>query len=331
MLTIENLTVRFGAVTAVDAVTLEVAQGTTLAVMGESGSGKSTLLRSIAGLNAPESGIIAWNGVDLAATPAHQRKFGLMFQDYALFPHLTVEQNVAFGLRMARVDASPRTRAVERHLDLVGLHGYGARPVDQLSGGEQQRVALARTLAADPQLVLLDEPLGALDRSRRDQLLTDMQRIFAESGVGAVYVTHDHHEAFAVADEIAVLHAGRLVRRGRPDEVWADPAHSAAATLLGFPIASIQVEDGSGRLGGATFRLDSADGRQRVAVGPGAITIDQTGNLEVTVLARRFEGGSTVAVVDVAGQELIADAPHGIELGPAQASIDASLLRRLDD
>lgn len=331
MLEVRDLSVRFGDTTALDDVSLEVAGGTTLAVMGESGSGKSTLLRAIAGLVQPVTGSISWNGTDLADTPAHLRRFGLMFQDYALFPHLSVAENVGFGLRMAGVGAAERVAVTASHLELVGLAGYDTRPVDELSGGERQRVALARTLAADPQLILLDEPLGALDRSRRDQLLADMQRIFSDRGVAAIYVTHDHHEAFAVADEIAVLHEGRLVRRGSPELLWSDPGHPVVATLLGFPVASLVVQDGVGRLADATFEVDLADGSHQVAVLPGALRIDQAGNVDVRVTARRFEGGETVAVVEVDSQELLATGPHGVALGRARAVVDPGLLRLLDD
>ncbi len=329
MLSVRDLTVHYGADPALESVSIEVTPNSTLAVMGESGSGKSTLLRAIAGLVSPTSGAIVWHGTDLAATPAYQRNFGLMFQDYALFPHLTVGENVAFGLRMAGVVAEERAEVATRYLDLVGLTGYSNRAVDELSGGEQQRVALARTLAAGPQLVLLDEPLGALDRSRRDQLLADMQRIFSASGITAVYVTHDHHEAFAVADHIAVLHEGKLIRHGVPEVIWADPQHTAVATLLGFPIATVEVQDGIGRLGAAAFPLALPNGTHPVAMGPGAITIDAAGDLPVTVVARRFEGGVTVAVIQAAGQELTAHAPHGVRLGRTGASVDPQLIRRL--
>jgi len=331
MLRVHDLTVRYGTTAALAAVTIDMEQGSTVAVMGESGSGKSTLLRAIAGLVTPSTGSIQWNGTDLAATPAHQRRFGLMFQDYALFPHLSVGENVAFGLRMAGVATGERTRITDRHLSLVGLSGYGHRPVDELSGGEQQRVALARTLASDPQLVLLDEPLGALDRSRRDQLMADMQRIFADSGVGAIYVTHDHHEAFAVADQIAVLHNGELVRQGRPDLVWNEPGHEAVATLLGFPIASIAVHDGIGSLGAVSFPLELSNGQHTVALSPAALKIDAEGDLDVDVVARRFEGGVTVAVIETAGQQLTALAPHGVRLGATRATVDSSLIRLLAD
>ncbi|NND03525.1 MAG: ABC transporter ATP-binding protein [Acidimicrobiia bacterium] len=330
MLSVEDLTVRYGDATALDSVDIEMPAGATLAVMGESGSGKSTLLRAIAGLVKPASGAIYWNGENIVNRPAHQRGFGLMFQDYALFPHLSVAENVSFGLRMTGVSSEEQARATTHHLQLVGLSGYHERHVDELSGGEQQRVALARTLAADPQLVLLDEPLGALDRSRRDQLLADMQQIFTDSGVGAIYVTHDHHEAFAVADQIAVLHEGRLVRSGPPNGVWADPRHATVATLLGFPVARIAVRGGVGELGSATFAINLPDGAHQVALGHGAITINTAGDLDVKVVARRFEGGTTIGIIEAAGQELAAQAPPAVQLGKARASIDPEQFRLLE-
>ena len=226
MLLVEDVTVRFGEKVALDGATLEVGSAETLALLGPSGSGKSTLLRAIAGLEILDRGRITFDGEDLATTPTHLRRFGLMFQGYALFPHLTVVQNIAFGLRMQGMDESKATEA----LALVGLEGMAGRSVDRLSGGEQQRVALARTLAPEPRLVMLDEPVGALDRQLRRRLIEEMGEIL--TGRCVIYVTHDHDEARSIADRIALLHEGGVVQTGRYDELVGTPANEWVAGFL---------------------------------------------------------------------------------------------------
>jgi len=327
MLRCEGLNVTFGSTVALRSVDLDVAAGEVVAIMGESGSGKSTLLRVIAGLVAPDSGAVEWNGREVTSTPTHLRRFGLMFQDYALFPHLDVAANIEFGLRMQGTAPDERGAIVGRMLDLVGLDGYAGRPVNELSGGEQQRVALARTLAPEPDLILLDEPLGALDRARRDQLLADMQRIFSTVGVTALYVTHDHNEAFAIAGRVAVLDAGRKVADSGPRELWTDPGHTAVATLLGFPVLpDVTVDSGFAHIGDASVGVDLPDGSYQLAVGPGAVVVDPAGAVATKVLATRFESGVAKAIVEIEGHEVLAEAPHGLVPGPAQIHIDGSRL-----
>ena len=213
------MTVRFGDTVAVDDVDLAVPAGTVLAVLGPSGCGKSTLLRAVAGLERPTAGTTSYDGHDLARTPVHRRGFALMFQDGQLFPHLDVAANVAYPLRLRRVPRDERRGRVDELLDLVGLEGYDDREVTTLSGGERQRVALARALAVEPRMLLLDEPLSALDRGLRERLATELREILAAAGVTAMLVTHDHEEAFAVADRMAVMRDGpdrpaRLARGG---------------------------------------------------------------------------------------------------------------------
>jgi spermidine/putrescine transport system ATP-binding protein len=206
----------------------------TICLLGPSGSGKSTLLRLIAGLEAPEQGQILWHGHDLASVPPHLRDFGMVFQDYALFPHLDVFDNVAFGLRMKNWTTVRIRSRVDEVLELVDLSGFDARNVAELSGGEQQRVALARALAPGPRLLMLDEPLGALDRALREALLDQLRAILRETRMPAIYVTHDQEEAFTIADRVLLLHAGRIVRAGIPAEVWAQPGSAWAAEFLGL-------------------------------------------------------------------------------------------------
>jgi len=236
MLRVAGLTVQYpgAAHPAVADLDLDVADGEVVAVLGPSGCGKSTLLRAVAGLVAPTAGRIELDGRDLAPVPTHQRGIGLMFQDYALFPHRDVAGNVAFGLRMRGDDTVERRRRVAEVLDLVGLGDYGERAVSTLSGGERQRVALARALAPAPHLLMLDEPLGALDRSLRDELVVELSGLFGQLGLSVVYVTHDQAEALALADRIVILNQGRSARQGRPRDVWDQPGSAFVARFLGL-------------------------------------------------------------------------------------------------
>ncbi|NKY11785.1 ATP-binding cassette domain-containing protein, partial [Cellulomonas hominis] len=232
-LEVRGLVVRYpGGVTAVAGVDLEVARGEVLALLGPSGCGKSSLLRAVAGLEPPTAGRLAWDGLDLAPVPVHRRGFGLVFQDGQLFPHRDVAGNVAYGLR--DLDRAARAARVAELLDLVGLPGYGTRPVATLSGGERQRVALARSLAPRPRLLLLDEPLSALDRSLRERLAEDLRRVLTATGTTALFVTHDQDEAFTVADRVAVMSAGRLRQVATPEDLWRRPADREVAEFLGY-------------------------------------------------------------------------------------------------
>ncbi len=282
-LSIDGATVRFPGATrpAVDRVALDVAAGEVVALLGPSGCGKSSLLRAVAGLEPLAAGRMTWDGRDLAPVPVHRRGFGLMFQEGQLFPHREVAGNVAFGLQMA----GRRDRArVDELLELVGLAGYGARQVATLSGGEQQRVALARALAPEPALLLLDEPLSALDRDLRERLSVEIAEILRAAGTTAIYVTHDHDEAFTVADRVALMRTGRIVQTGTPDELWAAPVDVEAARFLGYRV----VPDGDGAL----------------ALGPRALRVAAPGEGGVVrgaLVGVTFVRGEHVAVVDVDG------------------------------
>jgi ABC-type Fe3+/spermidine/putrescine transport system ATPase subunit len=246
-LEVERLTKRYDEATALKDVSFVVEFGQIVAVLGPSGSGKSTLLNLIAGLEEPDSGSIRWEGQDLAGVPTHARDFGLMFQEYALFPHLDVAGNVGFGLRMHSLPDNEQKRRIERVLDLVDLKGYERRQVDTLSGGERQRVALARSLAPRPRLLMLDEPLGALDRTLRERLLLELPAILKEMGQTALYVTHDQREAFALAQRVVLLNAGQVEQTGTPLEIYHSPRTPFVARFLGltnlFPARLLQGAD----------------------------------------------------------------------------------------
>jgi ABC-type Fe3+/spermidine/putrescine transport system ATPase subunit len=213
---------------------LNVRPDETVCLLGASGSGKSTLLRIIAGLEKPESGSVYWNDENLSEVPAYKRKFGFMFQDYALFPHLSVEQNIAFGMNANTLSKSNIHSQVVETLIRFNLPGYESRRIQDLSGGEQQRVALARTLASRPRLLLLDEPLAALDRNLRKQLLQEIRDVLREYGTPAIYVTHDQEEAFTIGDRISILECGEFLQTGTPEDVYNYPSSLQVANFLGL-------------------------------------------------------------------------------------------------
>jgi len=234
-LEVSSLSVRLGGVDVVDDVSFVVPAGTTVAVLGPSGCGKSTLLRAIAGLETPRSGRVGWDGDDLAGTPTHRRGMALMFQDGQLFPGQSVARNVGYPMRLRHRPRKEIARRVEELLDTVGLADKADRLPEALSGGERQRVALARALAVSPRLLLLDEPMSALDRDLREVLAHQLRGILTASGTPAIMVTHDQEEAFAVADRIVLMRAGRVVQAGSLAEVWSAPADAWAARFLGYP------------------------------------------------------------------------------------------------
>jgi len=215
-------------------VSLAVEDREILGLLGPSGCGKTTLLRLIAGLEMPDSGQVLIDGVDVTKVPPHRRGLGLMFQEYALFPHKDVSGNVAFGLRMEGLDQDEIEERVTDTLALVGLEGFERRDVNQLSGGERQRVALARSLAPHPRLLMLDEPLGALDRTLRERLMDELPQILHQAGVTVITVTHDQEEAFAISDRVALMRAGEVVQIGTPQELYRRPGSAWIARFLGL-------------------------------------------------------------------------------------------------
>ena len=234
LLQIDRLSKGYNGTTVVHDISFSLEEGQILSLLGPSGSGKTTLLRLLAGLEHPEAGRLLFNGKDMATTPPHKRQFGMMFQEYALFPHKNVANNICFGLEMAKWSPDKQQQRVQEMLTLVGLQGKENRRIDELSGGERQRVALARSLAPQPRLLLLDEPLGSLDRVLRDRLAAEIRSILKNQKVTAVFVTHDQTEAFAVADIIAILRQGRLEQFADPEEVYRRPKTVDVARFLGF-------------------------------------------------------------------------------------------------
>ena len=322
-LSVRGLAVTYGDLRAVDGVDLEVAAGEVVALLGASGSGKSSLLRAVAGLEDVAAGEVAWDGRSMVRVPVHKRGFGLMFQDGQLFEHRDVGSNIAYGLTgLPRAQRSERVREM---LELVGLPGFERRRVTTLSGGQAQRVALARALAPAPRLLLLDEPLSALDRALREQLATDVRTILRRGGTTALYVTHDQDEAMTVADRVGVMEAGRLLRLDTPQRLWADPASSKVARFLGFdvvgdlalaPGALRVVEAAAGEPGEPGERGGSAQTGT-----PAAPAVPETpGTLPATVLASRLRRGQWEAEVELDPERLSAlEEPDG-STGSAEPS-----------
>lgn len=359
VLEVRGAGVSFGSATALAGVDLAVGAGETVAILGPSGCGKSTLLRAVAGLQPLDRGRVLWDGADLAGVPVHRRDFGLMFQDHALFTHRDVAANVAFGLRMQGAPAEARRARAAEMLELVGLGGFGPRSVDTLSGGEAQRVALARALAPEPRLLMLDEPLGSLDRRRRDELAIELRRVLSEVGVTVLHVTHDHDEAFAVADRVAVMLAGRMARIGAPAEVWRDPRRSDVARFLGHanvvevgpggavPWGRLDAEPGRAVIRSDAFRRLSGDEPAagapiRGPVGPGSASGSTwrpdgaeapASTVEVVVADTRFRGDRFELRVctDPGGVELVVLDPEPADVGRRLAyAIDPAAIAPVD-
>jgi thiamine transport system ATP-binding protein len=320
MLEISGVSVAYRGRDAVRDIDLAVPAGQLLCLLGPSGSGKSTLLRAVAGLEEPRAGRIRLSGRDLAGVPAHERGIGLMFQDYALFPHRDVGENIAFGLRMHGADASTIRARVHELLELVGLAGAERRSVTQLSGGEQQRVALARALAPRPDLLMLDEPMGSLDRSLRERLPEELRSIFAALGLTIIYVTHDQDEALSIADRVVVLREGRLVADGTPEGLWRHPGSAWLARFLGFRnVAPARLVEGgvetpwgvlpAEALTGVHDVQPAASGSTpppagddlAVVLSAAGVVAAPDGPIQGRVASRRFRGDHVVVEVEVEG------------------------------
>lgn len=279
MLQASGLRVSFDGFAAVDGVDLEVQRGATIALLGPSGSGKSTILRAIAGLAILDAGRVTIDGLDVTRSAPERRGVGLMFQDYALFPHRDVGGNVGFGVRMAGATREVIARRVSEVLELVGLSGYERRAIASLSGGEQQRVALARALAPSPAVLLLDEPLGSLDRALRERLAIELRDIFDAVGATVVTVTHDQAEAFTMAGRVVLLRAGTVVQAGSPVEVWRGPIDAEAARFFGFAnVVAVMVVAGTATTPWGPWPTRRADGPAALVVRPDGLVFGPEGD-----------------------------------------------------
>ncbi|GAA1637317.1 ABC transporter ATP-binding protein [Catellatospora bangladeshensis] len=344
-LRIENVTKTFGGFTAVDDLTLTIPDGSFFALLGASGCGKTTTLRMVAGLEEPTAGRITLGGTDITRTRPYKRPVNTVFQSYALFPHLSVADNVAFGLRRKGVGRKDADRKVAEMLDLVQLGGYGPRRPAQLSGGQQQRVALARALVNSPEVLLLDEPLGALDLKLRRQMQIELKRIQTEVGITFVHVTHDQEEAMTMADTVAVMQAGRIEQLGAPAEMYEFPASAFVANFLGqsnlipaevtghadgdvtvdahgnrlaLPAARCRVTSGSALLGVRPEKLHLCDGLDAVPSGHAAV--------RGVITDTSFTGVSTQYLVRAPwGSELTVFVPNSGLASPAAPGAEVAV------
>ena len=313
-LALNGVTRRFGDFTAVDNVSVEVGPGELLAIVGASGSGKTTTLRIAAGYEAPDSGTVTLGGADITRFPPERRGFGMVFQHYALFPHMPVEQNVAFGLEARGVSKSERLAKARAALASVGLEGAGDRAIQSLSGGEQQRVALARALVIEPHALLLDEPLSNLDPTLRQAMRNDLRAMLRRVGVPALFVTHDQEDAFAIADRIALLRKGKLLQCGTPEELYHAPVSREVATFIGRGAVIPAVDNGTSAkvtIGGVDreLKVTRAQGAPvpfedaYVVLRPDALQLSEENSDSAwrgRVVNRRFAGGLVVYRVRLA-------------------------------
>ena len=320
---LEDVSKRFGTVTALERSDLTVEPGLLLSLLGPSGCGKTTTLRIIAGFEAPDTGRVVIDGRDMSLLPPNRRGLGMVFQNYSLFPHMTVGENIAFGLKMARIDAAEIRRRVGEMLDLVHLPGHEERFPHQLSGGQQQRVALARSLVTNPSVLLLDEPLGALDKNLRENMQFELRRIQQTLGTTTILVTHDQEEALTLSDRVVVMNEGRILQVGTPNEVYEYPRTRFVSEFLGTSNlfeGDIGARNGGGsreftaRFGDRTVVLrvtaddDVAEGPAMMAVRPEKITPSdqrpERGNsLEGRVLGHVFRGSYHAYEVELDGRE----------------------------
>jgi putative spermidine/putrescine transport system ATP-binding protein len=304
--TFQNVTRHFGSVKAVDGVNLDIVQGEFYAMLGPSGSGKTTCLRLIAGFEQPTAGHIEIFGETAEGVPPYRRNVNTVFQDYALFPHMTILDNVAYGLMVRGVDRAARHAKAEAALKLVALEGYGARRPGQLSGGQRQRVALARALVNQPKVLLLDEPLGALDLKLREQMQVELKSLQRQLGITFVFVTHDQGEALSMADRVAVFNEGRIVQVGTPDEIYEQPATRFVANFVGSSnvIAPAQAKTLGGPEKWVSLRPERIRvlGRSKIAAGE-----LQAGG---KVASLHYQGATTRLHVDVSGGTLSVSTPQ---------------------
>lgn len=326
---IRGLSKRFGAVQAVDDVSLSVRAGEFLALLGPSGSGKTSILMSIAGFETPDAGSIGIDGKDITYLPANQRNLGMVFQKYTLFPHLSVLDNVAFGLKMRGVARGERHRLATEALATVRLEGYGARMPAQLSGGQQQRVALARAIVYRPKVLLMDEPLSALDKNLREEMQLEIKRLQSQLGITVVFVTHDQGEALTMADRVAILDKGRIQQLDAPRALYEKPQTRFVAGFIGetnfvpvqvgplrASLALVHLPGGSGSREVATEALVgrmSDGGRAMAAIRPEQITLglsDDPLALSATVSGVVYSGSTVLCIARLAdGTEMRARLP----------------------
>lgn len=334
----QGVTKSFGATIAVDELNLEIEQGEFFSLLGPSGCGKSTTLRMLAGFIAPSTGRISVHGRDITALPPEARDIGIVFQNYAIFPHMTVFDNIAFGLVERGEDRATIKRKVDAALEQVGLSGYGERYERELSGGQKQRVALARVLVIEPEILLLDEPLSALDKKMREEMKFWIKNIQKSVGITTIYVTHDQSEALTMSDRIAVMNEGRVLQIGSPVEIYEQPNSRFIAEFIGESnLLSGQLTEGGVSIGGIDVPVPDVSGPANQDVGllirPEQIRLEPIAPDEAPMLKGRvvdevYQGSLRRYLIDTMGQRLTVEVPNRPDLAQLPPGSDVSLYWR---
>ncbi len=308
----ENVVRSFGSIRAVDGIDLEIKEGEFFTLLGPSGSGKTTCLRLISGIDRPTEGHIEIFGVRSDDFPPNRRPVNTVFQDYALFPHMKVKENVSYGLRVRGVPKEERYKEAESMLELVKLGGFGERAPNQLSGGQRQRVSLARALINKPRVLLLDEPLGALDLKLREQMQEELKVLQQSLGITFVFVTHDQNEALSMSNKIAIVNEGKLVQVGTPQEIYRRPRTKFVATFVG-----------SSNVLSPEMSVAARGHSSWTSLRPESVTIGRTGEGRIngTIRSVRYIGATNVVTLDVMGGEISAQVDASLELAPLHSSV----------
>lgn len=316
-ITISQLTKRYGKTYALDHIDLEIRSGEFLTLLGPSGSGKTTLLTVLAGFTRPDGGSLKFGDTEMISTPPHKRDVGMVFQNYALFPHMTVAGNVAFALKLRGVNALETAQRVERALDMVRLAGFGARGIDQLSGGQRQRVALARAMVFEPRIMLMDEPLSALDKQLREHMQLELRQLHDTLGMTTVYVTHDQREALTMSDRIAVINGGRIMQLDTPRAIYERPRNRFVAEFIGeSTFVPVQVAGGQVALGGCILKTAAtapADGPRLLMLRPERLRVlgqadiggDHINVLDAKLVSAVYQGDSSLLQVVLPDQTML--------------------------
>jgi putative spermidine/putrescine transport system ATP-binding protein len=336
-ITIRQMTKRYGDVHALDHVDLDIRSGEFMTLLGPSGSGKTTLLSVLGGFTRPDHGSLMFGEREVVAMPPHERGVGMVFQNYALFPHMSVADNVGFALRLRGVDRASRAHRVERALEMVRLSGFGKRRVDQLSGGQRQRVALARAIVFEPRILLMDEPLSALDKQLREHMQLELRQLHEALGMTTVYVTHDQREALTMSDRIAVIDRGRIVQLGSPRTIYDRPVNRFVAEFIGeSTLLAVNVVQGSVRLGARTLAVGEppgTDGPRLLMVRPERVQLLASGyanantaadnQLTAKVRSAVFQGDSLLLHVELEEGSTLSVRTGVREAGQGELRVDS--------
>jgi putative spermidine/putrescine transport system ATP-binding protein len=338
-ISIENITKKYGSTYALDHVDLEIRSGEFLTLLGPSGSGKTTLLTVLAGFTRPDGGSLRFGDAEMVCVPPHQRDVGMVFQNYALFPHMTVAENVAYPLKIRGVKGLQAQERVERSLEMVRLGGYGKRGIDQLSGGQKQRVALARAMVFEPRIMLMDEPLSALDKQLREHMQIELRQLHEKLGMTTVYVTHDQREALTMSDRIAVINFGKIMQLDTPRAIYERPLNKFVAEFIGeSTFVPVQIEKGFAKFSNFSFKTllnDSRHGSALLMLRPERLKVlgeQEYLNAEFNEFSAQlvhvvYQGDSSLLEVKLPNAAVVQVRMNSIELQNHQNLLPGALLR----